>query len=96
MVTSIPPELCALFWDVDPMCVRIPEHADYVIERIMLRGGWNAMCWLRRTFDDETLADFLRRKGHRLAPRERAYWQLVTDAGGKQEPGGGRPAWAGT
>ena len=95
-MTTIPPELHALFWDVDATRIRIAEHADYVIERVMSRGTWDAMCWLRRTFSDDVLADFLRRKGQRLAPRERAYWQLVTRAGGTQEPGGGRPAWAGT
>jgi len=36
-----------------------------------------AMRWLDRHVDRELLADFLRRKGHRLAPRERAFWSLI-------------------
>jgi len=62
----------------------------------MSRGTWEAMRWLRITFDDRALADFLARKGHRLAARERAYWELVVGLRGEQARGGGRPAWAGT
>ena len=93
---AIPEALHILFWDVDPRAIRLPEHADYVIERVMSRGTWAAMCWLRSTFDAHTLADFLRRKGSRLAPRERAYWSLVLDVTLPEERGGGRPTWAGT
>jgi hypothetical protein len=95
-VGVIPDAVQALFWDVDPTTVQLPDHADYVIERVMSRGTWDAMRWLRATFDNTVLVDFLRRKGQRLAPRERAYWQLVTGVGGEQVTGGGRPAWAGT
>jgi len=92
----IPESLHALFWDVDPASIRLPEHADYVMERVMSRGTWDAMRWLRASFDDRTLADFLARKRQRLAPRERAYWELVVGVRGEQALGGGRPSWAGT
>lgn len=93
----IPEGLHELFWDVDPAAVELPRHADYVIERVMTRGGWSAMCWLRRTFSREALADFLTRKAARLPARERAYWRLIaTGSRGPAERGGGRPAWAGT
>jgi hypothetical protein len=94
-VGDIPKSLEPLFWDVDPGTVRLDTHTDYVIERVMSRGTWDAMCWLRSVFDGTTLADFLRRKGERLPPRERAYWQLVTGGAERQVPGGGRPVWAG-
>ncbi len=96
MEGSIPESLRPLFWDVDPSGIRLPEHADYVIERVMARGGWYAMCWLRRAFPREVLADFLVRKAKRLPARERAYWQLITGLDAPQERGGGRPVWAGT
>jgi len=93
--SALPPSLYSLFWDVDPVTIRLPEHADYVIERVMKRGTWDAMCWLRRSFTLAELADFLSRKGERLAPRERAYWCLVTGEHLEPETGGGRPSWAG-
>lgn len=88
------PEVVRLFWDVDPDTVDLERHRDYVMERVMARGGWEAMRWLRRTYSIEQMADFLVRKGHRLAPRERAYWALIADVEIPIGPGGGRPPWA--
>ncbi|HEX7671443.1 MAG TPA: hypothetical protein VF395_17740 [Polyangiaceae bacterium] len=94
-MAAVPDEVARLFWDVDPASVDLDRHRDYVMERIMDRGTWEAMRWLRRTYPREALADFLLRKGKRLiAPRERAYWALVSGCKLPAEPGGGRPAWA--
>jgi len=60
----------------------------------MSRGTWAAMCWLRDRYDAGALRDFLERRGDRLAPRELAYWALVTDLDVEPRPGGGRPPWA--
>ena len=93
---SIPPFVAILFWDVDPESVRLDSHQDYVFERVMARGGWAAMKWLRTTYAREALASFIQRKGQwRLAPRELAYWCVVTGLDIPSTPGGGRPKWAG-
>jgi hypothetical protein len=92
----IPSDVSMLFWDVAPGSVDLEKHADYVMERVMARGGWVAMQWLRATYPKDVLADFLRRKGSRaLAPRELAYWALAADYSVSVGRGGGRPAWAG-
>jgi hypothetical protein len=91
----IPAELHWLFWDVDPQTLDLERHRDYVVERIMARGNWEAMRWLIHNVERAALADFLRRKGHRLAPRERAFWSLIADVPYEHAPGGGRPTWAG-
>lgn len=91
----IPAELAWLFWDVDPAEIDLARHRDYVVERIMARGNWEAMRWLIRNVEREVLADFLRRKGDRLAPRERAFWSLMAGVPYEAAPGGGRPPWAG-
>ena len=77
MAAELPDSVRALFWDVDPEAVSLDRHSDYVLERVMSRGRWDAMCWLRSTYDVATMADFLSRKGDRLPPRERAYWSLI-------------------
>jgi hypothetical protein len=64
------------------------------MERVMARGDWQAMLWLRRTYSREQIADFVRRKGERLSPRDEAYWALVAGVELVQRPGGGRPAWS--
>jgi hypothetical protein len=91
----LPGEVAKLFWDTDPAGVDLERHRDYVMERVMARGGWEAMCWLRRTYARARLADFLLRKGSRLAPRERAYWALVAGVDVPIGRGGARPPWAG-
>ena len=90
----LPDCIARLLWQVDPGHIDLDAHRDYVLERVMQRGGWNAMRWLRRTYSLETIADFLRRRGTRLPPRERAYWSLAAGVEIEQEPGGGRPSWA--
>jgi len=94
MGRPLPASLHALFWEVDPPVVDLDRHADYVIERVMSRGDWAAMRWLRSAYARDALASFLRRRGSRLAPRERAYWCLIAGVELPIERGGGRPPWA--
>lgn len=92
---ELPAEVARWFWDTDPASVDLERHRDYVMGRIMARGGWSAMKWLRRTYSRDELADFVRRKGHQLAPRELAYWALIACVDVPPRPGGARPPWAG-
>lgn len=62
--------------------------------RVIARGGWVAMQWLRRTYSAAELASLLERKGS-SPPRERAYWAVIAGVDVVADPGGGRPAWAG-
>ncbi|MBA3452313.1 MAG: hypothetical protein H0T42_04360 [Deltaproteobacteria bacterium] len=91
----IPAAITWLFWDVDPRGIDLEKHRDYVLERVMARGDLFAMRWLARQFPRDVLADFLVRKGDRLAPRERAFWSVIAGAPRTESPGGGRPPWAG-
>ena len=92
----LPEHLSGLFWDIDPEAIDTEQHADYVMDRIMTRGTWAAMRWLRERYDSARRAEFLRRRGAtRLAPRELAYWALVSGVRMPIGRGGGRPSWAG-
>jgi hypothetical protein len=90
-----PADVERLFWDVEPRTVDLRAHADYVMERVMTRGTLEAMRWLRATYAEAELADFLERKGHRLSPRDSAYWRLIAGLSRETRPGGARPPWAG-
>lgn len=92
---ELPEAVRILFWEVEPENVDLQRHRDYVMQRIMTRGSWEAMRWLRRTYPLEQVADFIRRKGRKLTPRDEAYWALIARVEVIQRPGGGRPAWAG-
>jgi hypothetical protein len=93
--TAIPECVRRLFWDVDPDTVDLRLHAGYVMERVMSRGTWEAMRWLKSMYSREQLADFLLRSGDRLTPRDRAYWSLIAGISGAQCAGCERPAGAG-
>ncbi len=91
-----PAEVQRLFWEVDPQSVDLGRHRDYVMERVMSRGGWVAMTWLRQAYSREEMAEYLVRKGARLLPpRELAYWSLIAGVDVPIPRGGGRPSWAG-
>ena len=93
MAKALPAYIRTLLWDVDPETVDFNTHRLYVMERVMSRGGWDAMKWLRRTYSEAEMKDFLLAKGHLLAPRERAYWSLIAGLERVAERGGGRPRW---
>lgn len=93
--SSLPPDVARLLWDVDPEQIDLDRHRDYVMERVMSRGGWTSMCWLRQTYPLEEIGSFLVRKGSRLAPRELAYWALIADVDLPVSTGGARTAWSG-
>lgn len=90
----LPDEVARLFWDVDPEAVDLERHRDYVLERVMSRGGWSAMKWLRGVYSANSIGEFVRRKGTRLAPRDLAYWALIAGTDVAIPTGGGRPPWA--
>lgn len=94
MHPALPPSLHWLFREVDPTGLDVVAHQDYVIERLMSRGDWEAMRWLDATFPREVLADSLERKGQRLAPRELAYWSFFVEREHPPTRGGARPRWS--
>ena len=95
----IPEDVARLLWDMDVAKVDLEQARDLVLARVMSRGTWNAMQWLRRRYATAVLAEFVRRSGPRLlAPRDLAYWALVCGvelARAQPDSGGGRPRWAG-
>lgn len=98
MVEPIPEDVERLLWDVDTCGVDLERDRVLVIERVMSRGSYRAMKWLRSRYENAVLAAFLRERGTRtLSPRDLAYWTLVCDVDleSTRDEGGGRPRWAG-
>ncbi len=75
---TLPEFLFPLFWDYDPKTIDISRHAQIIMDRIMERGSWAAMTWLRKTYDNSHLISYLEKRGQRiLPPRELNYWALI-------------------
>lgn len=93
---ALPDFITRLLWDVDPSQIDLQRDSALVFERVMSRGTWAAMKWLRARYSRDELASFVRGPGaKRLSPRDLAYWGLVCDVDVSVGPGGGRPSWAG-
>ena len=76
---GIPEFLFPLFWEYDPGTIDTAEHAGLIIGRIMERGTWASMVWLKKTYTKDQLVSFLENKGHRTLPlRELNYWALMS------------------
>jgi hypothetical protein len=85
----LPPFLRSLFWEFDIGCIDRVKHADTVMGRIMERGNWPAMRWLRRAYHNDQIVSFLERRGKKvLPPREVNYWALISGV-----PQDKRAAW---
>src|SRR5512139_209642 len=76
--TALPPAVRDLLWDVDPAELRLPRHRDFLISRILARGTWAALQWLRLELGDAALAEYVRRtRGRVLSRRQLRFWELV-------------------
>ena len=77
---DLPKDLESLFWDCDFHAVRLDEHRSFIIRRILDRGSWKAIMWLRHTLGDEALRDwFVKKNGGGLDPRKLRFWGLILD-----------------
>lgn len=69
---QLPPEVRRLFWDVDADGLA-PEHARFIIERVLDWGDVEACRWLLRTFPREEIVQVVR-TSRRLARKSAAFW----------------------
>jgi len=77
--TPLPPFLHALFWEFNVKGIDIAQHADTIMGRIMERGNWQAMRWLRDVYHTDQIISYLGRRGKKvLPPREVNYWAFVS------------------
>jgi len=76
---QLPGHLSRFFWEYDSESLDIDTHANLIMMRIMERGSWQAMEWLRNTYRSKMIADLLLDKGWRMLPsREVNYWALIS------------------
>jgi hypothetical protein len=78
--SQLPEHLRPFFWDHPFTRLRWDQHQDFITGRLMERGDWRAMQWLRRQAGDDTLRRWLiARSGRGISPRQLRYWELVLD-----------------
>ncbi len=76
----LPDAIRRLFWEHGEGDVSWEAHRDYVVQRVLARGDWDSICWVRRTAGDPVLREVLvRTRGRWLSPPQLRLWQLVID-----------------
>ena len=76
----LPELLRPFFWEHDFERLSWRADRDFIAERILTRGTWPAITWLRKRMGKAGLRDFLlASKGRTLTPRQLRFWQLILD-----------------
>jgi len=73
-------EIRPIFWDYDFRRLRWEKDRELIIGRILSRGDWQALKWLRSRLDSAVLRDWLlRRRGAGLSSRQLRFWELILE-----------------
>jgi hypothetical protein len=76
--SSLPRFVLDLFWDCDSSQIGWDTHRDFITKRVLARGGWTAIQWLRSQVGDDGLRRWIiQRRGRGFEPRQLRYWQTV-------------------
>ncbi len=77
---DLPESISGLFWDHSPGSISWEKDREYVIDRVLSHGTWDAIQWVRREAGDEAVkAVIYRTRARRLSPRQIRFWQVVFD-----------------
>lgn len=75
---DLPPAIAALFWDCEEGSVYWDLHRDAVVERVLARGDWESIQWVRQRAGDAVVREVLvRTRGRALSPEQLRLWQLL-------------------
>ncbi len=76
--SELPDHIRRLFWDCKADELLWQQHFEFIIGRILLRGTWEDVSWLRvRVGDDRIKTWFEKTRGQDLEPRQIRFWQNV-------------------
>ena len=77
-MSALPASVQALLWDCDLLSISWERYASFLSERVLSRGDWDSICWLRETAGDQRLRELIRQTHGRFLPRQQIrFWQLL-------------------
>jgi len=75
---DLPELLGRYFWDYAPGRLTWPESRYTIIWRLLEKGGFEAVHWLRENVGDEGIRDFIiERRGRGIDPQWLRYWEPI-------------------
>lgn len=79
-MARVPKQFHSIFWDVDPNILDTEEYPEYIMERILEYGTMESVKWMRKTFGDERIKQFILGKGRRrLSTLTINFWQTILE-----------------
>ncbi|MFQ5599846.1 MAG: hypothetical protein ACE5G2_04745 [Candidatus Krumholzibacteriia bacterium] len=79
-IVKLPSFVLELFWEHAPGDISWERHRDFIVERVLARGDWDAICWVRSQAGDEVLREIIvRTRGRWLSRAQIRFWQLILD-----------------
>jgi len=77
---QLPPSVSRLFWEYQAGAVSWQDHRDFIVERVLARGDWDAIRWVRAHAGDAVVRQIVTRtRGRWLSRAQLRFWQLVLD-----------------
>jgi hypothetical protein len=74
----LPERMKAFFWDYPFHHLQWDRDRDLIVSRLLSRGDWAAVKWLRTRLSESELIDWLsRHRGAGLSPQRIRFWELV-------------------
>ena len=75
---QMPEDFGRLFWEYDFKTISWERDRDLVIDKILTRGDWHAIRWLRDNLGDIALKEWIiHRRGRSLTKAQLRFWELV-------------------
>lgn len=77
---SLPARLKPFFWDVPFRSLTLDRDRDLIMRRLLDRGDWESVKWLRTRYSDRDLGNWLvDRRGAGLSPSKLRFGELILD-----------------
>ncbi len=74
----VPDFLRPLFWDCDFATLDAARQCNFVIGRVLASGPLDAIRWLRRTYGDDMIRDWIiRNRGRQLSSQQVRFWEAI-------------------
>jgi hypothetical protein len=77
-LNKLPKNLKPLFWDYDFKQLSWQQDKDLIISRILEKGDWQSILWLRHQLSDKELSTWIiAKEGRGLELRQLRFWELI-------------------
>jgi hypothetical protein len=83
--SALPPRVADLLWEYEADVVDPERNRELLFARILSRGDWRSITWLRESYGDAAVREWLiRTRGRHLDRRAVRLWQAIWGLSGEE------------